>query len=356
MEEENDELKANVELEKKISEADKEILEKRLKMTTKLLLEKELTLQQKLAQEELLHRAREIALQTEIKAFEVNITETTAERQKSEDSYKSQIKDLADRFADLENTLSSSKYKNEMLKESLKACSRTSARSAEEIYGLKKSMEWEREIQKDEIRSLKSQLDKMTNEMHEKESTLKKELAQKDAITVETKEQFIEYREEILKIAKVRQNFLKAEVAYRESERALALERSERADLHKKLEELNFKLAQYSGKSPLPRKPQAPLRQKDVSTHSSHPSTHSGHASTHSGQASTHSGQASTHSGQTSTISGHASTHSGQPSTHSVQPSTHSGQAVDEDRDRRRRDGGWTAFRRRGGYRKKSCS
>ncbi|KAJ8333634.1 hypothetical protein SKAU_G00416420 [Synaphobranchus kaupii] len=277
MEEENDELKANVELEKKISEADKEILEKRLKMTTKLLLEKELTLQQKLAQEELLHREREIALQTEIKAFEVNITETTAERQKSEDSYKSQIKDLADRFADLENTLSSSKYENEMLKESLKACSRTSARSAEEIYGLEKSMEREREIQKDEIRSLKSQLDKMTDEMHEKESTLKKELAQKDAITVETKEQFIEYREEILKIAKVRQNFLKAEirshqnkaydnlVAYRESERALAWERSERADLHKKLEELNFKLAQYSGKSPLPRKPQAPLREKGES-------------------------------------------------------------------------------------------
>ncbi|KAJ8374131.1 hypothetical protein SKAU_G00047110 [Synaphobranchus kaupii] len=142
------------------------------------------------------------------------------------------------------------------------------------MFGLQKSLEQQHHIQQDEILSLKSQLEKMANKMQERESTLKKELAQKDATTVETKEQFVQYREEILKVAKERQHFLKAEirlhqnkahenlVAYRESERVLARERNNTPDLHRKLEELNNKLVVYSGESQTAQKPQASLSEK----------------------------------------------------------------------------------------------
>ncbi|KAJ8374146.1 hypothetical protein SKAU_G00047260 [Synaphobranchus kaupii] len=227
MEEENYELQANFEVEKRMLEADVEILEKKLKMTNMLLPEKDRTLKrkamQKLTQQQLRFRERETKLQMEIETSEIRIMEMITERQKNEDCYKTQ--------------------------EYLKACSRKSTDSAEEMFGLQKSLEQQHHIQQDEILSLKRQLERMANEMQERESTLKKELAQKDATTVETKEQFVQYREEILKVAKERQHFLKAEVAYRESERALARERNNTADLHRKLEELNNKLVVYSGES-----------------------------------------------------------------------------------------------------------
>ncbi|KAJ8374132.1 hypothetical protein SKAU_G00047120 [Synaphobranchus kaupii] len=133
MEEENYELQANFEVDKRMLEANVEILEKKLKMTNMLLPEKDWTLKQKLAQQQLHFRERETKLQMEIETFEIRIMEMTTERQKNEDCYKTQITELEECFSDLENSLSSSKYENEMLKEYLKACSRKSADSAEEI-------------------------------------------------------------------------------------------------------------------------------------------------------------------------------------------------------------------------------
>ncbi|KAJ8344284.1 hypothetical protein SKAU_G00316130 [Synaphobranchus kaupii] len=265
LEEENDKLKANLEQEKKIFDADRETLERKLEMTTNLLQEKEQTLQQKRAQEEQLHRERETKLQAEIKTFETSIMDMTTEREKSEDSYKTQVKELERRTSDLEDSLSSSRYDNEMLKESLKACCRTSAKSAEEFYGLHKGFEQERQIQQGEIHSLKTQLERMTNELQDAESTLKKELAEKEASTVQTNEQFLACKEGIRKVAKERQNFLKDEVAYREADRALAREKKKTADLHRKLEELNNKLAENFGKSQIAQKPQASLQEKGES-------------------------------------------------------------------------------------------
>ncbi|KAJ8369216.1 hypothetical protein SKAU_G00092440 [Synaphobranchus kaupii] len=56
------------------------------------------------------------------------------------------------------------------------------------------------------------------------------------------------------------------QVAYRKADRALVRERTKTADLHRKLEELNKKLAENSGKCQTAHKPQESLREKDVST------------------------------------------------------------------------------------------
>ena len=50
----------------------------------------------------------------------------------------------------------------------------SSANSAEEIYGLQKSLEQENQIHQEEMKTLKSQLEKMTFERKETENTLKK--------------------------------------------------------------------------------------------------------------------------------------------------------------------------------------
>ncbi|KAJ8369215.1 hypothetical protein SKAU_G00092430 [Synaphobranchus kaupii] len=173
MEEENQKPEANLEQEKNIFEADRESFKKKLEMITNQLQEKEQTLQQKLAQENELKRKRE----TKLQAFERRIMDMTKEWQKSEDSYKTQ--------------------------ESLKACCRTSADSAD-FNGLKKGFEQERQIQQDEIHSLKAQLERMTNTFQDVESTLKKELAEKEASKVPTNEQFLTYKE--------RQSLLKDEI------------------------------------------------------------------------------------------------------------------------------------------------
>ncbi|KAG5854449.1 hypothetical protein ANANG_G00037980 [Anguilla anguilla] len=316
--------------------------------------EKESTLKKKLAQQELLYSVRETQLLSEIKVLEMNNTTMTTEQQKNEDSYKTQVKELEERFSDLENSLSSSNCENQMLKESLKDYSKTSMNSAEEICGLQKTLEQECRMHEDEIKSFKSQMESMTDKMQEMESTLKKELAQKEATKNETKEKFDEYRESIHKVTKDRQNFLKAEirfhqnkakdtlVAYRESERALDREKNKTAILHRKLDELNKKLAENSGKSQMPQEAQAPLHEKDVSTHSGHSYGHSGHPSTHSGHPSTQSGHPSTQNGCAST---HRSTHCGHP-LNSMR------WAVDQDRDRRQWDEGRPTFRGRRGYQK----
>ncbi|KAJ8345493.1 hypothetical protein SKAU_G00296860 [Synaphobranchus kaupii] len=183
-----------------------------------------------------------------------------------------------------------------MLKESLKACCRTSVDSAEEFNGLKKGFEQERQIQQDEIHSLKAQLERMTNKLQDVESTLKKELAEKEASKVPTSEQFLTHKERqsLLKDEiTIHQNKAQANlVAYRKADRALVRERTKTADLHRKLEELNNKLAENSGKCQMAHKPQESLRKKDVSTR----------------------------------------------------------KAVDQDRDRRQREEGWTWFRCREKY------
>ena len=52
----------------------------------------------------------------------------------------------------------------------------SSANSAEEIYGLQKSLEQEIQMHQDEMKTLKSQLERMTFEMKEMENTLNKKV------------------------------------------------------------------------------------------------------------------------------------------------------------------------------------
>ncbi|KAG5839973.1 hypothetical protein ANANG_G00211110 [Anguilla anguilla] len=260
MERENGEFKANLDQQKNIFEADKGSLEKTLESITNLLQEKEQTLQQKLAEQELLHRAREAQLLSEVKACEMSLTAMTTKRQANEDSYKTQIKELEEHFSDLEI---SSKNENDILKESLKAYKGS-------------------QIQQDEIKSLKCQLESMAEKIQELESTLKNERAQNEA-TAQNKEQLDGYRGHFQE-ERERQLILKDEVtfhqnkaymnkvAYHHSKRALDRERNKTADLHRKLEELNKTLAEYSGKSESPQSAQAGPCEKDVSPHHGHPS------------------------------------------------------------------------------------
>ena len=59
-------------------------------------------------------------------------------------------------------------------KESLKASSRASVNSANEVSGLQKTIKEEQRLHQEEIKSLKGQLERMTEKLQEKESTLKK--------------------------------------------------------------------------------------------------------------------------------------------------------------------------------------
>ncbi|KAJ8348822.1 hypothetical protein SKAU_G00274110 [Synaphobranchus kaupii] len=134
--------------------------------------------------EEQQNRERETKLQAKLKTFETSIMDMTKERQKSEDSYKTQIKELEQRSSDLENSLSSAKYDNDMLK-----------------------------------------------------------------ITIHQN--------------KAQENMEE----YRKADRALLRERTKAANLHRKLEELNNKLAKNSGKCQTAQKPQESLRKKkDIPT------------------------------------------------------------------------------------------
>ncbi|KAJ8249932.1 hypothetical protein COCON_G00231480 [Conger conger] len=101
-----------------------------------------------------------------------------------------------------------------MLKESQKGRIFTSGSSAEHIHELQKTIEQERQAHRDQIESLRSQLERRTNEMHETESTLKRKLAETEATAAETKEKYREYAAGICKGAKERQNFLKEEITF----------------------------------------------------------------------------------------------------------------------------------------------
>ena len=59
-------------------------------------------------------------------------------------------------------------------KESLKASSRASVNSANEVSGLQKTMEQKERLHQEEMKSLKGQLERMTKNFKEKETTLKK--------------------------------------------------------------------------------------------------------------------------------------------------------------------------------------
>ncbi|KAJ8351723.1 hypothetical protein SKAU_G00231990 [Synaphobranchus kaupii] len=114
------------------------------------------------------------------------------------------------------------------------------------MIGLKACIEQKRKIHEDEIHTLNNKLQRMTITMQEKETTLHRKLAEEEARTAQTNEKFREYKDDIKKITKERQDYLKNELAYRDTEQRLTKERRKTADLQRRLEELNEKLAEHN--------------------------------------------------------------------------------------------------------------
>ncbi|KAJ8351748.1 hypothetical protein SKAU_G00232240 [Synaphobranchus kaupii] len=114
------------------------------------------------------------------------------------------------------------------------------------MLGLKEHIEKERKIYEDEINTLNNKLEMMTIVMQEKETTLHQELVEMEARTAKTNEKFREYKDDVKKITKERQDYLKNERAYRDTEQRLTKERRKTADLQRRLDELKEKLAGHT--------------------------------------------------------------------------------------------------------------
>ncbi|KAG5855032.1 hypothetical protein ANANG_G00044580 [Anguilla anguilla] len=128
----------------------------------------------------------------------------------------------------------------------------------EEMLGLKANTMQKGSIHQNEIETLQKKLESMTIKMEEKETALLQKLAEEEARTAQANGKFIEYKDDLIKVTKERQHFLKNEIrhfqgraqdnlmAYRDAENQLARKRRKTADLQRRLDALNEKLAQCS--------------------------------------------------------------------------------------------------------------
>ncbi|XP_035286940.1 WEB family protein At4g27595, chloroplastic-like [Anguilla anguilla] len=167
-------LKINLENQLKDLETEAEILRTSLKMTAKRLQQREGFLQQKLVQEKILRQESEARLYSERKASEQTTKKTNTDHEKRESSYKNQIEELTKILTNMETLLHSAKFENEMLKESSKAYQAMTVNSAKEILRVKTIIEEERSRHHEEINALKTQLNMVTIQAQEKETTLQK--------------------------------------------------------------------------------------------------------------------------------------------------------------------------------------
>uniref|UniRef100_UPI0030D3D776 CAP-Gly domain-containing linker protein 1-like n=1 Tax=Anguilla rostrata TaxID=7938 RepID=UPI0030D3D776 len=235
-------VKTIIEEERSRHHEENNALKTQLNMVTIQAQEKETTLQNKLAQEK--------ALYQETKA---ELKETNLEWEEKQELDKAQIKELLERLASAQNLATSTKSENEELKESCKAFQLMVKDLTEEMLGLKENNMQERSIHQDEVQSLQKNIEMMTIKMEEKETALLQKLAEEEARTAQAK--FIQYKDDLIKVTKDRQHFLKNEIkhfqgraednlmAYRDTEKQLARERKKTADLQRRLDSLNKKLA-----------------------------------------------------------------------------------------------------------------
>ncbi|KAI1882104.1 hypothetical protein AGOR_G00247250 [Albula goreensis] len=193
--------------------------------------EKESDLVQKVAQAELAQREIEIDLQSKINSLEMTIAE------------------LKESFEDRKTTM------------------------AKKITTLKGKREEERATFQKERDSLQAKLQFTTKLMEEKEHTLQHKLAKEEARATEVQESFAQYRDELLRVMKNRQAFLKSEIrvhqerahknliAYQESERLLNNEKMKTESLRRKVARL-IQILEQSPKAELPQQrresPKAP--------------------------------------------------------------------------------------------------
>ncbi|KAJ8280940.1 hypothetical protein GJAV_G00061300 [Gymnothorax javanicus] len=149
-------------------------------------------------------------------------------------------------IAALKSELYSVKLENEGLKEKYEECREMATNPAEEL-----------KTHQTEIQTLQRKVDMMTSQMQEKETTLLQKLAEAEAETAHAKAKFSEYEEDLLRVTKEQQDYLKNEVkrhrnraednlmAYWEADQKLTREIKRTADLQRRLDELKEKLAEY---------------------------------------------------------------------------------------------------------------
>ncbi|KAG9339875.1 hypothetical protein JZ751_022188 [Albula glossodonta] len=217
--EENQGLMAALEQLKKSHQNETKLLKRTLDSMTVQMKEKESDLLQKVAQAELVQREMEIDLQSKINSLEMTIAE------------------LKESFEDRKTTM------------------------AKKITTLKGKRGEERATFQKEIDSLQAKLQFTTKLMEEKEHILQHKLAKEEARANEAQESFAQYRDELLRVMKNRQAFLKSEIAYQESERLLNNEKMKTESLHRKLARL-IQILEQSPKAELPQQrkesPKAP--------------------------------------------------------------------------------------------------
>ncbi|XP_035277760.1 WEB family protein At4g27595, chloroplastic-like [Anguilla anguilla] len=179
-------LKINLENKVKDLETEAEIIKTSLKMTAKRLQQSEGFLQQKLAQEKMLRQESEEKLNSERKASEQTTKKMNTDHENRESSYKNQIEELTKISTDMKTLLHSTKFENEILKESRKAFQAMTVNLAKEILRVKTIVEEERSAHHKEMNALKTQLNMVTIQAQEKETTLQNKLAQEKALYQET--------------------------------------------------------------------------------------------------------------------------------------------------------------------------
>ncbi|XP_064199592.1 cingulin-like isoform X1 [Anguilla rostrata] len=206
-------LKTSLDQDRKTHQDEISALKNKLEMITSLAQEKETTLQQKLDQEQTLHQETENKLSSKIKALELDIMEMSMEREKIGDSHKSEIKELLEHLVNRDKLVYTTQLEKEELKESCKAFEAMTTNLAEEMMGLKSSIQQERKAHQDEMNTLRNKLDMMSIQMQETETTFQQKLVEEEARTAQTNLKFAEYREEIKTVTKERQRYLKNEVS-----------------------------------------------------------------------------------------------------------------------------------------------
>ncbi|KAJ8351747.1 hypothetical protein SKAU_G00232230 [Synaphobranchus kaupii] len=154
-----------------------------------LTLDNKLLKVKKLSQEKILRQETESKFNLEIKASEQDIQQMNIEREKKENSYKIEMTELRGHLADMEKLLCSTKLENEELKESCKAFQVRTTDLAEEMFGLKISIEQERKSHQEEMNTFKNQLEMITLLTQERETTLQQTLAQEKILRQETETQ-----------------------------------------------------------------------------------------------------------------------------------------------------------------------
>ncbi|XP_035273964.1 restin homolog [Anguilla anguilla] len=240
-------VKTIVEEERSAHHEEMNALKTQLNMVTIQAQETETTLQNTLAQEKAL-----------LQETEAKLKETDLDWEEKQGSDKAQIKELLEHLASAKQIASSAKSENEGLKESCKAFQQMVKDSTEEMLGLKENTMQEHSIHQNEIETLQKKLESMIIKMDEKETALLQKLAEEEARTAQANGKFVAYKEDLIKVTKERQHFLKNEIrhfqgraqdnlmAYRDAENQLARERRKTADLQRRLDALNEKLAQCS--------------------------------------------------------------------------------------------------------------